>query len=101
MNTGPEVPDIASHQLLSYISIDSILEYVHIYMNMVLPYYCCIMQIYLCTFQVGDDIEIRPGIVTKDEKGNVNCAPIATKVVSLRTENTDLQSALPGGLIGR
>mgnify|MGYP001338950304 CR=1 FL=1 len=67
----------------------------------------------------GDEIEVRPGIVTKDKNGNllsfhliacahsltphtgrVKCIPIFSRVVSLYTEHNDLQFAVPGGLIG-
>lgn len=50
--------------------------------------------------QVGDVIEIRPGIVTKDESGNVSCRPIRSRVISLLAENNNLLYAVPGGLIG-
>lgn len=51
-------------------------------------------------FKLGDEIEIRPGIVTKDEKGKIQCKPIFSNVVSLFTEQNDLKFAVPGGLIG-
>lgn len=50
--------------------------------------------------KIGDEIEIRPGIVTKDQNGRVNCRPIMSRIVSLYTEHNDLQFAVPGGLIG-
>jgi len=50
--------------------------------------------------QVGDEIEVRPGIVTKDSEGNVKCVPIFSRVVSLFAEQNDLDFAVPGGLIG-
>ncbi|CRG87990.1 Eukaryotic translation initiation factor 2 subunit gamma [Talaromyces islandicus] len=50
--------------------------------------------------KVDDEIEIRPGIVTKDENGKVQCRPIFSKVVSLFAEHNDLKFAVPGGLIG-
>jgi translation initiation factor 2 subunit 3 len=31
---------------------------------------------------VGDEIEVRPGIVTKDNDGNVKCVPIFSRIVS-------------------
>jgi len=50
--------------------------------------------------KVGDEIEIRPGIVNKDESGKVVCRPIRSMIVSLAAENNSLQFAVPGGLIG-
>jgi translation initiation factor 2 subunit 3 len=49
---------------------------------------------------VGDEIEIRPGIISKDSSGNMTCTPIFSRVVSLYAESNDLQYAVPGGLIG-
>ena len=40
--------------------------------------------------KVGDDIEIRPGITE----------PFITKILSIKTEDTDLDEVIPGGLIG-
>ncbi|KAL6926610.1 eukaryotic translation initiation factor 2 subunit gamma [Hanseniaspora valbyensis] len=51
-------------------------------------------------FKLGDEIEIRPGIVTKDKQGKIQCKPIFSKIVSLFAENNDLKFAVPGGLIG-
>lgn len=50
--------------------------------------------------KMGDQIEVRPGIVSKDSKGKLKCIPIFSKVVSLFAEANDLQYAVPGGLIG-
>jgi len=50
--------------------------------------------------KVGDQIEVRPGIVTKDKNGRVKCIPIFSRIVSLHAEQNDLQFAAPGGLIG-
>lgn len=52
-------------------------------------------------FQVGQEIEIRPGIVTKDSDGKLEVQPIFSKVVSLFAEHNDLIYAVPGGLIGK
>jgi translation initiation factor 2 subunit 3 len=49
---------------------------------------------------LGQEIEIRPGIVTKDSAGRNRCKPIFSKIVSLLAENNQLQFAVPGGLIG-
>lgn len=54
--------------------------------------------------RVGDEIEVRPGIVSKstgrDDGRGMKCNPIFSKVSSLHAENNDLQFAVPGGLIG-
>lgn len=50
--------------------------------------------------KLGDEIEIRPGLVTKDEQGRIKCRPIFSRVVSLFAEHNDLKFAVPGGLIG-
>lgn len=46
------------------------------------------------------EIEVRPGIVSKDDDGKLRCTPIFSKVISLYAEQNDLQYAVPGGLIG-
>ena len=51
--------------------------------------------------QVGQEIEVRPGIVSKDEKGKLRWEPICSVIVSLFAEQNDLQYAVPGGLIGK
>ncbi|RFU35222.1 hypothetical protein B7463_g1135, partial [Scytalidium lignicola] len=50
--------------------------------------------------KLGDEVEIRPGIVTRDEKGAIKCTPIYSRIVSLNSENNELKYAVPGGLIG-
>nr|AAW27605.1 SJCHGC00533 protein [Schistosoma japonicum] len=51
--------------------------------------------------KVGQKIEIRPGLVSKDlETGSVTCRPIISCIVSLFAEQNDLAYAVPGGLIG-
>ena len=55
----------------------------------------------LCgVLRIGQPIEIRPGIVTKDSQGRNRCKPIFSRVVSLHAENNLLDFAVPGGLIG-
>ncbi|GKY97741.1 eukaryotic translation initiation factor 2 subunit 3, Y-linked [Mayamaea pseudoterrestris] len=49
--------------------------------------------------KVGDEIEVRPGIVNKQDDKMI-CTPIYSKVLSLYAEQNDLQYAVPGGLIG-
>ncbi|EGD76119.1 eukaryotic translation initiation factor 2 subunit 3 [Salpingoeca rosetta] len=48
----------------------------------------------------GQEIEVRPGIVTKDSGNKFKCMPIKSRVVSLFAERNSLQYAVPGGLIG-
>jgi len=50
--------------------------------------------------KVGDEIEVRPGIVSKDPDGALRCVPIFSRIVSLFAEENDLKYAVPGGLIG-
>jgi len=50
--------------------------------------------------RVGDEVEVRPGIVSKDNEGNVKCVPIFSRIISLFAEENDLKYAVPGGLIG-
>ena len=50
--------------------------------------------------RLGDEIEVRPGIVSKDAQGKLHCRPIFSRIVSLFAESNNLQFAVPGGLIG-
>ena len=50
--------------------------------------------------KVGQPIEVRPGIVSKDAEGRIKCTPISSRIVSLFAEQNELQYAVPGGLIG-
>jgi len=50
--------------------------------------------------KVNQEIEIRPGIISKDTSGKLKCQPIFSKIVSMHAEQNDLQYAAPGGLIG-
>eukprot|EP01117_Protostelium_nocturnum_P020410 TRINITY_DN9163_c0_g1_i4.p1 TRINITY_DN9163_c0_g1~~TRINITY_DN9163_c0_g1_i4.p1 ORF type:complete len:474 (+),score=192.12 TRINITY_DN9163_c0_g1_i4:194-1615(+) len=50
--------------------------------------------------KLGDEIEVRPGIISKDAEGKVKCVPIFSKIISLFAEKNDLKYAVPGGLIG-
>lgn len=49
---------------------------------------------------MNQEIEVRPGIITKDAEGRVKCIPIYSRIVSLFAEQNELQYAVPGGLIG-
>jgi len=50
--------------------------------------------------RVGQEIEVRPGITTKNADGSLHCKPIKSRVLTMYTEGNDLQFAVPGGLIG-
>ena len=50
--------------------------------------------------RLGDEIEIRPGVVTKDADGKIRCRPIYSTILSLLAEKNSLEFAVPGGLIG-
>lgn len=50
--------------------------------------------------RMGQEVEVRPGIVTKDSDGRAAAVPIHSRVVSLFAESNELQYAVPGGLIG-
>eukprot|EP00002_Diphylleia_rotans_P010930 TRINITY_DN2163_c0_g1_i1.p1 TRINITY_DN2163_c0_g1~~TRINITY_DN2163_c0_g1_i1.p1 ORF type:complete len:462 (-),score=122.54 TRINITY_DN2163_c0_g1_i1:426-1811(-) len=55
----------------------------------------------LCgVLKVGDEIEIRPGNISKNSDGKVVCRPIVSRIVSLFAEENPLKFAVPGGLIG-
>jgi translation initiation factor 2 subunit 3 len=50
--------------------------------------------------RVGDEIEVRPGMVNTDSNGVQTYMPMYSRIVSLYAEQNDLQYAVPGGLIG-
>lgn len=49
--------------------------------------------------RIGDEIEVRPGHVTREGRRFV-CMPYLSRIVSLKTEDNELNEAYPGGLIG-
>lgn len=54
-------------------------------------------------FKVGDEVEIRPGVRIVRRRGRrqeIEYRPLFTEIVSLRSGNTQLERAYPGGLIG-
>ena len=55
---------------------------------------------FIGVLKVGQEIEVRPGLVSKDSEGKLTCKPIRSKIVSLFAEQNDLMYAVPGGLIG-
>ncbi|PVU97789.1 hypothetical protein BB559_001892 [Furculomyces boomerangus] len=50
--------------------------------------------------KIGDEIEIRPGLLANDLQGNFIVRPIFSRVLSLNAEQNQLKFAVPGGLIG-
>jgi translation initiation factor 2 subunit 3 len=50
--------------------------------------------------QVGQEVEIRPGLITRDANGTCTCRPLRSRIISLLAEQNQLQFAVPGGLIG-
>eukprot|EP00697_Spironema_sp_BW2_P001018 gnl/Spiro4/1138_TR600_c0_g1_i1.p1 gnl/Spiro4/1138_TR600_c0_g1~~gnl/Spiro4/1138_TR600_c0_g1_i1.p1 ORF type:complete len:522 (+),score=106.24 gnl/Spiro4/1138_TR600_c0_g1_i1:38-1567(+) len=50
--------------------------------------------------KVGDEIEVRPGVVSRDSEGRTRCVPIFSRILTLQAEENPLQFAVPGGLIG-
>ena len=79
---------------------------VHMCTHVCVPVSIHAQQIYVDTsfhpfpFQVGQEIEVRPGIVSKTADSKIQCTPIRSKITSLFAENNSLQFAVPGGLIG-
>lgn len=51
------------------------------------------------SFQLNDEIEIRPGII-ENVNGNLTYKPLYTKITSLQSDNLKLSEVYPGGLIG-
>lgn len=49
--------------------------------------------------KVGDEIEIRPGVVTKEANGTTLCKSLKTRILQMKSEQNPLQFAVPGGLI--
>jgi len=49
--------------------------------------------------KVGDEIEIRPGRITK-HAGKTEVSPLFSKILYMKSETNPLQYAVPGGLIG-
>ena len=50
--------------------------------------------------RLGQDIELRPGLVTKDKEGRSRWRPIHSRIITLMAEQNQLEYAVPGGLIG-
>lgn len=52
------------------------------------------------TIQVNDTIEIRPGICGKGKDGKLISQPIKSKILSVKTDQEELDKIFPGGLMG-
>ncbi|GIQ81472.1 hypothetical protein KIPB_002433 [Kipferlia bialata] len=50
--------------------------------------------------RLGDEIEIKPGVIHRLKNGTFRCRPLLTRVVTLQAEQNELSFAVPGGLIG-
>lgn len=57
----------------------------------------CVISSALGILRVGQEIEVRPGIVSKSGDGKIQCRPIFSKIVSLFAEQNHLEYAVPGG----
>jgi small GTP-binding protein len=52
------------------------------------------------SLKIGDIIEIKPGYISKNDKGEYSNTILKTKILSLKTENNNMDCIIPGGLIG-
>ena len=52
------------------------------------------------SLNVGDEVEIRPGVCGKKKDGTLIAQPIRTKILSFKTDHESLETIRPGGLIG-
>ena len=50
--------------------------------------------------RVGDEVEIKPGLIKSMPDGTLQCTSLRTRVITLYAERNSLQYAVPGGLIG-
>ena len=51
------------------------------------------------SLNIGDQIEIRPGILTRGKDGRYTHTPIITNILSIESDNVNLDSITPGGLV--
>lgn len=51
-------------------------------------------------FKIGDEIEVLPGIISKNPDGTLNHKPHISIITSLKSETTELSEITSGGLIG-
>lgn len=52
------------------------------------------------SLNINDEVEINPGILTKNKDGRYTCEPIITKLLSFESDKIKLKSVEPGGLVG-
>ena len=52
------------------------------------------------SLKINDEVEINPGILTKNKDGRFTCEPIITKLLSFESDKIKLDSVEPGGLVG-
>jgi len=50
--------------------------------------------------KVDDEVEINPGILTRNKDGRFKCEPIITKLLSFESDKIKLDIVEPGGLVG-
>jgi translation initiation factor 2 subunit 3 len=50
-------------------------------------------------FQIGDEVEINPGILTRTKDGRYTNEPIRTKLISFQSNKKDIEEVTPGGLV--
>ena len=56
-------------------------------------------SIYQGSFKVGDEVEIKPGLPTRD-KNKLKMKELVTEITSLHIGGTTVEEAIPGGLVG-
>ncbi|MCX6648397.1 MAG: translation initiation factor IF-2 subunit gamma [Candidatus Bathyarchaeota archaeon] len=56
-------------------------------------------SIYQGSFKVGDEVEIKPGLPTRD-KNKLKMRELVTEITSLHIGGTTVEEAIPGGLVG-
>ena len=52
------------------------------------------------SFKLNDEVEINPGILTKNTDGRFTCEPIRTTLLSFESDKIKLDVVEPGGLVG-
>ncbi|OLL24605.1 Eukaryotic translation initiation factor 2 subunit gamma [Neolecta irregularis DAH-3] len=50
--------------------------------------------------RLGDQIEVRPGVIEKDAEGKLIVEPLMSTITTLHAEKNQMNFAVPGGLIG-
>ncbi|MCX6657023.1 MAG: translation initiation factor IF-2 subunit gamma [Candidatus Bathyarchaeota archaeon] len=56
-------------------------------------------SIYQGSFKIGDEVEIKPGLPTRD-KNKLKMRELVTEITSLHIGDTSVELAMPGGLVG-